>query len=113
MSLIEANLGHCAQARQVVAETIERHGRLDTLIPNAGACPTHPIEELPNAALKFAKDDISVNGAKPGYIMTPAYITGQTFVVDGSSAQLESQVLQEQFDSTAEKHRGLLDSGGK
>ena len=45
--------------------------------------------------------------------MTPAYITGQTFVVDGSSALLESQVLQEQFDSTAEKHRGLLDSGGK
>ena len=212
-SLVEADLGRRAQARRAVAETVERHGRLDILIHNAGVCPTHPIEELPDAALdetlnlnlkaafwlvqaalphlrkaggarilftssvtgprvsapglahyaaskaglngfiktaalEFAKDGITVNGVEPGYIMTPAmaaygedavkameahipmqtfgqpadvanamlflasdaaaYITGQTLVVDGGSTLPESQVLQEQFDSTAAKRRELV-----
>ena len=212
-SLIEADLGQRAQAQRAVAATVERHGRLDILIHNAGICPTHPIEELPDAALdetlnvnlkaafwlvqaalphlrkagsgrilftssvtgprvsapglahyaaskaglngfiktaalEFAKDRITVNGVEPGYIMTPAmaaygeetakamaalipvqafgqpadvanamlflasdaaaYITGQTLVVDGGSTLPESQVLQEQFDSSAAKRRGLM-----
>ena len=208
-SLIEADLGQRTQAQRAVAATVERHGRLDILIHNAGICPTHPIEELPDAALEetlnvnlkaafwlvqaalphlrkaagarilftssvtgprvsapglahyaaskaglngfiktaaleFAKDRITVNGVEPGYIMTPAmaaygedlvkamaalipmqafgqptdvanamlflasdaaaYITGQTIVVDGGSTLPESQVLQEQYDSSAEQH---------
>lgn len=207
-SLIAADVGRRSQVQLAVAETVKRHGRLDILIHNAGICPVHSIEELPEtaldatlnvnlkaafwivqaalphlrrsggarilltssvtgprvaapglahyaaskaglngfiktAALEFAKDHITVNGVEPGYIMTPAmaaygedlvkamealipmkafgqpvdvasamlflasdaaaYVTGQTIVVDGGATLPESQVLQEQFDSSAEQ----------
>ena len=50
-TLIEADVGHRDQVRRAVAETIHQHGQLDVLVHNAGICPTHSIEELPDAAL--------------------------------------------------------------
>ena len=204
-SLIEANVGTRSEVKKAVDETVRRYSNLDIVIHNAGICPVHPIDELPDealdetlnvnlkaaiwitqaalpymlksgwgryiftssvtgprvsspglahyaaskaglngfiktAALEFAKDNITVNGIEPGYIMTPAmeaygeeairamenfipmkkfgqatdvanamlflasdeaaYITGQTIVVDGGSILPESQVLQEDYDST-------------
>ena len=204
-TLVEADVGTRSEVEKAVEETVRRHARLNIVIHNAGICPVHPIDELPDdaldetlnvnlkaafwltraalpymprsgggrfiftssvtgprvsspglahyaaskaglngfiktAALEFAKDNITVNGIEPGYIMTPAmeaygeeairamenfipmkkfgqatdvanamlflasdeaaYITGQTIVVDGGSILPESQVLQEDYDST-------------
>ncbi len=162
-SLTEADVGHRAQAERAVAETVERHGRLDILIHNAGICPAHPIEELPDAALdetlnvnlkaafwlvqaalphlrkaggarilctssvtgprvaapglahyaaskaglngfiktaalEFAKDNITVNGVEPGYVMTPAMAAYGDETVKAMAALIPMQAFGQPAD---------------
>lgn len=133
----QTDVGHVEQVRRVIGQTVERFGRLDIVVHNAGVYPIHSIEELsdedlewtlavnlkagfwfiretlphfrkqgggrflftssvtgPNvampgtahyaasksglnalirtAALELARQNITVNGVEPGYILTPA-----------------------------------------
>lgn len=45
-----------ARIEEVVAEIVERHGRIDVLINNAGVTATGPIDTLPEAAWRLAHD---------------------------------------------------------
>jgi 3-oxoacyl-[acyl-carrier protein] reductase len=135
--LNQTDVGHRAEVKRVVAQTVERVGRLDIVVHNAGVYPIRTIEQLsddeldltlsvnlkasfwliqeslphlrkqhggrflftssvtgPNvampgtahyaaskcginglirtAALEYARQNITVNGVEPGYILTPA-----------------------------------------
>jgi 3-oxoacyl-[acyl-carrier protein] reductase len=118
--LNQTDVGRRAEVKRVVAETVERFGRLDIVVHNAAVYPVLPIEQLsdedldltlsvnlkagfwfiqeslphlrkqgggrflftssvtgPNglirtAALEYARQNITVNGVEPGYILTPA-----------------------------------------
>ena len=139
--LNQTDVGRHAEVKRVVAETVERFGRLDIVVHNAGVYPVLPIEQLsdadldltlsvnlkagfwliqeslphlrkrgggrflftssvtgPNvampgtahyaaskcginglirtAALEYARQNITVNGVEPGYILTPDGRTG-------------------------------------
>src|SRR5712671_3576950 len=56
--LNQTDVGRHAEVKRVVAETVERFGRLDIVVHNAGVYPVLPIEQLSDADLDLT---LSVN----------------------------------------------------
>jgi len=56
--LNQTDVGQHAEVKRVVAETVERFGRLDIVVHNAGVYPVLPIEQLSDADLDLT---LSVN----------------------------------------------------
>src|SRR5882672_10276185 len=69
--LNQTDVGRHAEVKRVVAETVERFGRLDIVVHNAASkCGINGL--IRTAALEYARQNITVNGVEPGYILTPA-----------------------------------------
>ena len=67
---IAADIGDPDASAGIIRETIDRFGRLDALINNAGAAPLKPIHEHTPAVLREA---FAVNALGPGALIAAAW----------------------------------------
>jgi ketoreductase RED2 len=60
-SYLQADVADEAEARRLVAETVERHGRLDVLVNNAGTTRVIPHQDLEAASPAVWREILEVN----------------------------------------------------
>src|SRR5471030_625403 len=76
---IAGDIGDPATAQRVIAETVARFGRIDTLVNNAGIYIGKPFTKgglnaaTRALAIEYAKQGIRVNAVAPGVTKTPMH----------------------------------------
>lgn len=64
------DVSDCAAAADAVERTVERFGRIDALVNNAGSAPMAPIDKTTPAVLQ---ECFAVNALAPGYLIAAAW----------------------------------------
>ena len=71
-SYVQADVGDAEAARGLVAQVLERHGRLDVLVNNAGTTQVIPHADLPAATPEVWRHLYEVNVIAPFVLVTAA-----------------------------------------
>ncbi len=88
-SYTQANLSNQAEAQSLIKRVIEKHGRLDVLVNNAGGSETIPHSQLKEATPEIWREQYEINVIAPWILITEAEEALKIF----SSSECPSVIL--------------------